>query len=56
MKIVSLILLSLFSLSALAHTGHGETSAFAHDLEHLLWYAAPVVLIAIAFVVFRKSQ
>ena len=56
MKIVSLTLLSLFSLSALAHTGHGETSAFSHDLEHALWTLDTVAIVAIVFVVLRKRQ
>ena len=54
MKIISLLLLSLFSISAIAHSGHGESSLFAHDLDHTLWVVGGVVLVGVVFFVLRK--
>jgi acyl-CoA thioesterase len=56
MNIISLMLLSAFSLSALAHTGHGESSLFAHDLDHALWVVGGVAVIAMVFFVLRQRQ
>lgn len=59
MKTLSLLivtLLSLFSFAAMAHTGHGEASVFAHNLEHTLWLVSAVVVIVTAFFVLRKRQ
>ena len=54
MKIIGFLLFSLVSLNAIAHSGHGETSQFAHDLDHALWVVGGVVLVAIVFFVLRK--
>ncbi len=56
MKIVSLLLLTLFSVNALAHPGHGESSWFAHDLEHALWVMGAASIIAMVFFALRKRQ
>ncbi len=56
MKIITLLLLSFFSITAIAHSGHGESSSFAHDLEHALWYVGAISLIAVVFFVAKKSQ
>jgi hypothetical protein len=55
-NIISLILLSAFSLSALAHTGHGESSLFAHNLDLALWVVGAVAVVAVVFFVLRQRQ
>jgi hypothetical protein len=50
------VLAMLTSGAALAHSGHGETSLFSHDLEHMLWYVSGLALVAVVCFAWRKSQ
>lgn len=56
MKFLTLFILTTFSLTATAHPGHGETSAFNHDIEHAFGYIAIASLVALILFVARKRQ
>jgi len=55
MKLLTLIILSLFSVTAFTHSGHGESSVFAHALDHTLWILAGVILL-IGVVMLKRRQ
>jgi hypothetical protein len=56
MNIVTLVLLTLFSVLATAHPGHGETSVFNHSLEHAFGYTLIAAMVAIILFVTRKRR
>lgn len=56
MQLLTLLILTIFSLTATAHPGHGETSAFNHDLEHAFGYIVVALLIAVVVEVVRKRR
>lgn len=47
MKYSVFVLLSLLSLNALAHPGHGQSSFIAHAIEHGIWYLLGFVLLGL---------
>jgi hypothetical protein len=57
MKVLVLFIVSIFSTAAFAHTGHGATSALAHDIEHMLWMVSGLaLLLSIIIVAYKKYQ
>jgi hypothetical protein len=54
-KIITVIAL-LISSTAMAHTGHGDASLFAHDLEHALGYVGLLILVAMGIYALRKYR
>lgn len=55
MKLFLLLILSVFSTVVLAHGGHGESSAFAHALDHTFWVLGGVILF-IGIYYFKRRQ
>jgi hypothetical protein len=52
MKKLFLLLTLFMPMFSLAHPGHGESSMFNHDLEHMLGYLLAITIF-ISFSIFK---